>query len=210
MPATLLCWSMLAPTLAALPPAEIWLNNIRYAMLDVLRHPRPGFEEVITTHFRWGQWAALGGKLARDSGGLRDALWQGVRCQHPAWDMRLACLPGCSLSVPGCTLWPPTGLQLGCVPACGLGTPEPHDHQLWGSSAVHVLVCSAAAVCSCAGCCGTASCGSAASGWSRRLPWTRCSRSGCATLWRSCAQSWPSSEPACMLAASAASSQVGQ
>lgn len=32
--------------------SEIWLNNIRYAMLDVLRRPRPGFEEVITTHFR--------------------------------------------------------------------------------------------------------------------------------------------------------------
>lgn len=27
-------------------PAEIWLNSIRYAMIDQLKNPRPGFEEV--------------------------------------------------------------------------------------------------------------------------------------------------------------------
>lgn len=40
-----------------LPPhtchcAEIWLNSIRYAMIDQLRRPRPGFEEAIRSHFR--------------------------------------------------------------------------------------------------------------------------------------------------------------
>ena len=56
------------PPLRAPPPppplslhAEIWLNNIRYAMLDVLRHPRPGYEEVIATHFRWWWWGGGGG-----------------------------------------------------------------------------------------------------------------------------------------------------
>lgn len=32
--------------------AEIWLGNIRYAMLDVLRNPRPGYEQAIAIHFR--------------------------------------------------------------------------------------------------------------------------------------------------------------
>jgi hypothetical protein len=32
--------------------ADIWLNTIRYAMVDVLRRPRPGFEAAITAHFR--------------------------------------------------------------------------------------------------------------------------------------------------------------
>ena len=34
--------------------ADIWLNTMRHAMAGVLRSPRPGFEEVITAHFRWG------------------------------------------------------------------------------------------------------------------------------------------------------------
>lgn len=32
--------------------AEIWLANMRYAMADVLRHPRAGFEEAIAAHFK--------------------------------------------------------------------------------------------------------------------------------------------------------------
>ena len=34
--------------------AEIWLNTMRHAMTGVLRSPRPGFEDVIQAHFRWG------------------------------------------------------------------------------------------------------------------------------------------------------------
>lgn len=47
-------------TCALLPfRAEIWLNNIRYAMVDQLRRPRPGFEEAIRTHFRLLRWRIM-------------------------------------------------------------------------------------------------------------------------------------------------------
>ena len=32
--------------------ATVVLNNIRYAMIDQIKAPRPGFEEVTHTHFR--------------------------------------------------------------------------------------------------------------------------------------------------------------
>ena len=32
--------------------AEIWLSNMRYAMADVLRNPRSGFEDAIIAHFK--------------------------------------------------------------------------------------------------------------------------------------------------------------
>eukprot|EP00955_Chlamydomonas_euryale_P040589 351761-Chlamydomonas_euryale.AAC.4 len=32
--------------------AELQLGNVRWAMLDVLRHPPPGFEDVVKNHFR--------------------------------------------------------------------------------------------------------------------------------------------------------------
>jgi ubiquitin-protein ligase len=32
--------------------AEIWLNNMRYAMADVLKHPRVGYEDAIAAHFK--------------------------------------------------------------------------------------------------------------------------------------------------------------
>ncbi len=32
--------------------AEIWLNNMRYAMAGVLKDPRVGFEEAIQAHFK--------------------------------------------------------------------------------------------------------------------------------------------------------------
>jgi len=32
--------------------AEIWLNTMRYAMADVLKHPRVGYEEAIAAHFK--------------------------------------------------------------------------------------------------------------------------------------------------------------
>ena len=32
--------------------AGVVLATVRYAMVDALRHPRPGFEAVVTTHFR--------------------------------------------------------------------------------------------------------------------------------------------------------------
>ncbi|KAH7618798.1 putative ubiquitin-conjugating enzyme E2 R521 [Nannochloris sp. 'desiccata'] len=32
--------------------AEIWLNTMRYAMSDVLKHPRVGYEEAIAAHFK--------------------------------------------------------------------------------------------------------------------------------------------------------------
>lgn len=43
-PAAAACPPAVLPCL----PAEIWLNSIRYAMIDQLKHPRPGFEEVVT------------------------------------------------------------------------------------------------------------------------------------------------------------------
>ena len=47
---------------ASAPPpfnAEIWLNNIRYAMVDQLRRPRPGFEEAVRAHFRLLRWRIM-------------------------------------------------------------------------------------------------------------------------------------------------------
>lgn len=32
--------------------AELWLATMRHANIDVLKNPRPGFEEAITAHFR--------------------------------------------------------------------------------------------------------------------------------------------------------------
>ena len=32
--------------------AELQLGNVRWAMIDVLRNPPPGFEEVVRGHFR--------------------------------------------------------------------------------------------------------------------------------------------------------------
>lgn len=39
--------------------SEIWLNSIRYAMIDQLRRPRPGFEEAIRSHFRLLRWRIM-------------------------------------------------------------------------------------------------------------------------------------------------------
>jgi hypothetical protein len=33
-------------------PPGLQLNTIRFAIIDVLKHPRPGFEQVVTSHFR--------------------------------------------------------------------------------------------------------------------------------------------------------------
>lgn len=44
---------------AAARPAEIWLNSIRYAMVDQLRRPRPGFEEATRAHFRLLRWRIM-------------------------------------------------------------------------------------------------------------------------------------------------------
>lgn len=40
-------------------PAEIWLNSIRYAMIDQLRRPRPGFEAATRVHFRLLRWRIM-------------------------------------------------------------------------------------------------------------------------------------------------------
>ncbi len=40
-------------------PAEIWLNSIRYAMIDQLRRPRPGFEAATRAHFRLLRWRIM-------------------------------------------------------------------------------------------------------------------------------------------------------
>lgn len=39
--------------------AEIWLNNIRYAMIDQLKRPRPGFETATLMHFRLLRWRIM-------------------------------------------------------------------------------------------------------------------------------------------------------
>ena len=52
-----------SPCLSACPSlphcAEIWLNNIRYAMIEQLRRPRPGFEAPVRTHFRLLRWRIM-------------------------------------------------------------------------------------------------------------------------------------------------------
>jgi hypothetical protein len=37
---------------SALNNAELQLNNVRWAMIDVLRNPPPGFEAIVKAHFR--------------------------------------------------------------------------------------------------------------------------------------------------------------
>lgn len=32
--------------------AELQLGNVRWAMIDILRRPPPGFEDAVRTHFR--------------------------------------------------------------------------------------------------------------------------------------------------------------
>ena len=32
--------------------AQLQLNVVRYAMIDMLKRPPPGFEDVVTAHFR--------------------------------------------------------------------------------------------------------------------------------------------------------------
>lgn len=39
--------------------SEIWLNNIRYAMIDQLKRLRPGFETATLTHFRLLRWRIM-------------------------------------------------------------------------------------------------------------------------------------------------------
>ncbi|KAL4420087.1 hypothetical protein ABPG77_004352, partial [Micractinium sp. CCAP 211/92] len=39
--------------------SEIWLNSIRYAMIDQLRRPRPGFEAATRAHFRLLRWRIM-------------------------------------------------------------------------------------------------------------------------------------------------------
>lgn len=39
--------------------AEIWLNSIRYAMIDQLRRPRLGFEAAVRAHFRGLRWRIM-------------------------------------------------------------------------------------------------------------------------------------------------------
>lgn len=39
--------------------ADLWLSTIRYAMVDQLCRPRPGFEAAITAHFRALRWRIM-------------------------------------------------------------------------------------------------------------------------------------------------------
>lgn len=39
------------PLLSLVPP-QLRLGCIRWAMMDILKHPTPGFEEVVAAHFR--------------------------------------------------------------------------------------------------------------------------------------------------------------
>jgi hypothetical protein len=48
------CSALLCPCCA-----EIWLNNIRYAMIEQLRRPRPGFEAPVRAHFRLLRWRIM-------------------------------------------------------------------------------------------------------------------------------------------------------
>lgn len=57
--------------------SEIWLNSIRYAMIDQLRRPRPGFEAVTRAHFRLLRWRIMAqcGKWVEQATAL-DTLFQ--------------------------------------------------------------------------------------------------------------------------------------
>lgn len=76
--------------LAAACPAEIWLNSIRYAMIDQLRRPRPGFEEATRAHFRLLRWRIMrqcGAWLeqARALDPLFQVGWPGVGWERLVW-----------------------------------------------------------------------------------------------------------------------------
>ena len=47
------------PALSCPCCAEIWLNNIRYAMIEQLLRPRPGFEAPVRAHFRLLRWRIM-------------------------------------------------------------------------------------------------------------------------------------------------------
>ena len=121
-PATLRDPTLLpAPCTPPCAIAEIWLNNIRYAMVDQLRRPRPGFEAATRAHFRLLRWRIMRQCAAWiEQAQALDPLFQvgrgnkaHVRAPHMAPVPSLpACLWGLPC-LPTCRCWPLPGCRSG-------------------------------------------------------------------------------------------------